>query len=310
MAAGAQQPALPVVGAFHGVSAVEWSRYIAGLRNGLSESGFVERRNVTIEFRWAEGQFDRLPGLAADLVGRKVAVIVAGGSVVAVRAAMEATQTIPIVFTTAVDPVAAGLVASLNRPGGNVTGITTFGIALAQKRLELMHEVIPTAAKVALLVNPNNAVVSQNDIQDVQTAAQRLGLEVIVLKAGSASEIEKAFSTAVQERANALFLSNEAFLVSQREQIAALALRYFLPASSHLREAVEAGFLMSYGSNQIDGFRQAGVYVGRILKGEKPADLPVTQPTTFELVINLKTAKTLGLEVPPTLLARADEVIE
>ena len=309
LAARAQQPAMPVVGALHGVSAVEWSAYIAGLRSGLSDAGLVEGRNVAIEFRWADGQFDRLPGLAADLVDRKVAVIVAGGSVVAVRAAMAATRTIPIVFTTAVDPVVTGLVASLNRPGGNATGITTSHTELEPKRLELLHELIPTAAKLALLVNSNNPGLAQAIIADMQTAARRLALEIIVLSAGTEHEIEKALANAVDQRAVALVIGGDAYLLSRCEQISALALRHAIPTMFPVREAAVAGGLMSYGSNQRDMYRQAG-YVDRILRGEKPADLPVQAPTKYELVINLKTAKALGLEVPTTLLARADEVIE
>jgi putative ABC transport system substrate-binding protein len=310
LAARAQQAAMPVIGALHGVSAAEWSDYIAGLRSGLSDAGLVEGRNVTIEFRWADGQFDRLPGLAADLVDRKVAVIVAGGSVVAVRAAMAATRTIPIVFTTAVDPVVTGLVASLNRPGGNATGITSSLTELEPKRLELLHELIPTAAKVALLVNPNNPGLAQAIIAGMQTAARRLALEIIVLSAGTEYEIEKALTNAVDQRAVALVIGGDAYLLSRREQISALALRHAIPTMFPLREGAVAGGLMSYGSNLRDMYRQAGVYVGRIIKGERPADLPVVQPTKFGLVINLKTAKALGLDIPATLLARADEVIE
>ena len=310
LAARGQQPAMPVIGALHGVSASEWSHYIAGLRSGLSDAGLVEGRNLTIEFRWADGQFDRLPGLAADLVDRKVAVIVAGGSVVAVRAAMAATRTIPIVFTTAVDPVVTGLVASLNRPGGNATGITSSLTELEPKRLELLHELIPTAAKVALLVNPNNPGLAQAIIAGMQTAARRLALKIIVLSAGTEYEIEKALANPVDQRAVALVIGGDAYLLSRREQMSALALRHAIPTMFPLREGAVAGGLMSYGSNLRDMYRQAGVYVGRIIKGERPADLPVVQPTKFELVINLKTAKALGLTIPPTVLAIADEVIE
>jgi putative ABC transport system substrate-binding protein len=283
---------------------------MAGFRRGLSESGFVEGRNVTIEYRWADGWFGRMPAMAADLVSRKVAVILVGGNFDGVRAAMAATQTIPIVFTTASNPVATGLVASLNRPGGNATGVTVLAGELGPKRLELLHELLPTASKIALLVNPNVPVISQDDIQSAQTAASCLGLEIIVVKAGSEDEIEKAFVTAAQQGASALQLGNDALFDGRREHIATLGLRHALPTVSLTRRAVAAGSLMSYGSNQTDIYREAGIYTGRILKGEKPADLPILQPTKFELVINLKTAKALGLTVPPSLLLRADEVIE
>jgi len=310
LAARAQQPALPVVGTLYGVSAAEWTDRMSGFRRGLGEAGFAEGRNVAIDYRWAEGQYNRLPAMAADLVGRKVAVVLSGGSDLATRAAMAATKTIPIVFTTAGDPVQQGFVASLNLPGGNVTGVTVFSRELGPKRLELMHELLPTANKIALLLNQNSPEESQLDIQSMQTPARTLGLEMIVIRAGTEQEIESAFATVVQQRADALFLGVEAYLSSRREQIAALALRHALPTISSSREAVLAGQLMSYSGSQTDMYRQAGVYVGRILKGEKSADLPVIQPTKFELVINLKTAKTLGLTVPASLLARADEVIE
>jgi putative tryptophan/tyrosine transport system substrate-binding protein len=310
LTARAQQIAMPVIGSLYGVSAAEWAEPMTGFRRGLSESGFVEGRNVAIEYRWADGQFDRMPAMAADLVSRKVAVILVGGNLDGVRAAIAATQTIPIVFTTASNPVATGLVASLNRPGANATGVTVIAAELGPKRLELLHEVLPTAKKIALLVNPKVPRVLQDDIQDAQAAAGGLGLEIIVVKGGSEDEIETAFATATQQRASALQVGDDAFLDSRRAQIAALGLRYALPTIALTRRAVAAGSLMSYGSNQMDVYRQAGIYVGRILKGEKPADLPVLQPTKFELVINLKTAKALGLTVPAMLLARADEVIE
>ena len=310
LAARAQQPAMPVIGTLNGVSAADWARYMAGFSRGLSETDFVERRNVVIDYRWAEGKYDRLPAMAADLVGRKVAVILTGGSDVATRAAITATQTVPIVFTTASDPVAVGFVASLNRPGGNATGVTLISTELGPKRLELLHEITPIASKIALLVNPNNPIMSQVEIQSTQTAARRLGLEIIVVNAGTENEIESAFATAVQKRAVAFNVATDAYLASRREQIAALALRHALPTITGPREAVAAGQLMSYGPNLADMYRQAGIYVGRILKGEKPADLPVQTPTKYELVVNLKTAKALGLDVPTSLLARADEVIE
>jgi ABC-type uncharacterized transport system substrate-binding protein len=310
LAGRAQQPAMPVIGALSGVAASAWTGNMAEFRRGLVETGFVEGRNVAIEYRWADGQFDRLPAMAADLVGRKVAVILAGGSVVSVESAMAATKTIPIVFTVTNDPVAAGFVASLNRPGGNVTGVTLIGIEVGQKRLELLHEILPSAARIALLVNQNNPVTRQDSIQSAQTASRRLGLEIIVVNAGSENEIEGAVTSAVRQRAAALFVGADAFLSSRQEQIAALALRHALPASATQREGVRAGMLMSYGSSNADMYRQVGIYLGRILKGEKPTDLPVTQPTRFALVINLKTAKALGLTIPESFLLRADEVIE
>ena len=248
--------------------------------------------------------------MAADLVSRKVSVILVGGNLDGVRATMAATSTIPIVFTTASNPVTTGLVASLNRPGGNATGVTVFAAELGPKRLALLHELLPTAKKIALLVNPKVPVVMEGDIQSAWTAARRLGLEMIVVRAGSENEIEEAFATAAQERASALQVGDDAFLDGRREKIAALGLRHALPTVSLTREAAAAGSLMSYGSNRLEVYRHAGIYVGRILKGEKPADLPVQQPTKFELVINLKTAKTLALEIPDRLLALADEVIE
>ncbi len=309
LVARAQQPALPVIGSLYGVSAAEWAGPMRGFRRGLSEAGFVEGRNVVIEYRWAEGQFDRMPAMAADLVSRKVAVVLIGGNLDGVRAMMAATQTIPIVFTTASDPVDTGLVASLSHPGANVTGVTVFASEIGPKRLELLHELLPTASKIALLVNPRVRLTLQDDIQNAEAAAPHLGLKIIVLKAASEDEIERAFAIAAQQT-NAVQLGTDAFFDSRREQVAALGLRYAVPTMALTRRAVAAGSLMSYGSNQSDVYRQAGIYVGRILKGEKPADLPVLQPSKFELVINLKTAKALGLTIPPSLLARADEVIE
>jgi putative tryptophan/tyrosine transport system substrate-binding protein len=308
LGARAEQRTMPVVGSLYGVSAAEWVGPMSGFRRGLSEVGFVESRNVVIEYRWAEGQFDRMPAMAADLVSQKVSVILVGGNLDGVRATMAATQTIPIVFTTASDPVATGLVASLNHPGGNVTGVTVFAAELGPKRLELLHDLLPTAREIALLVNPRVSTL-QSDIQNAETAARRLGLNVIVLKAASEDEIERAFAIAAQ-RAHAVQLGTDAFFDSRREQVAALGLRYTLPTMALTRRAVAAGSLIGYGSNQADGYRQAGIYVGRILKGEKPAELPVLQPSKFELAINLKTAKALGITVPPSLLAQADEVIE
>ena len=310
LVARVQQTAMPVIGVLYAVSAAEWANYMAGFRRGLNEAGFVEGQNVAIEYRWAEGQFDRLPAMASDLVGRKVAVILTGGGPSAIEAAMAATKTIPIVFTTGVDPVAAGLVVSLNRPGGNVTGITSFPTELGAKRLELLRELLPTASTIGLLVNPHNQAVSSQDIATVQAAARRLALNIIVIEAGAESEIEPAFVAAVGKRTAAILIGSDALFLGLRERIAAVGIRFAIPAVATTRESVVAGSLMSYGANVPDGYRQAGIYVGRILKGEKPADLPVVQPTKFELAINLKTARALGLTVPQSLLLRADEVIQ
>jgi putative ABC transport system substrate-binding protein len=310
LAARAQQPAMPVIGVLHGVSAAQWADRMVGFNRGLGEAGFAEGRNVAIEYRWAEGQFDRLPAMAADLASRKVAVICAGAGDVAIRAAMAATKTIPIVFTTASDPVRAGFVLSLGRPGGNVTGATFMGVELVAKRAELLHETLPGAARVALLVNPNNPGLMQDNIELSKLATQRLGLEMVVVKAGSENEIESAVVAAVQQQAHALSIGNDAYLSSLSRQVAFFALRHALPTMSESRDGVAAGLLMSYGPNQAETFRQAGLHVGRILKGEKPADLPVIQPTSFELFINLTTAKSLGLTIPLSLTGRADELIE
>jgi putative tryptophan/tyrosine transport system substrate-binding protein len=307
LAARAQQ--VPVIGVLYGVSAAEWTGPMAGFRRGLGEIGFVEGRNITIEYRWAEGQVDRMPAMGADLIDRKVAVILVGANLPGVRAIAAATKTIPIVFTTNTDPVAEGIVASLNRPGGNVTGVTGLGSELTPKRLELMHEVIPTASKFAVLVNPSNPVTEQDAIRGAQAAARRFGLEFIIIKASTENEIETAFATAIQETVAWLF-AEDAYFASRYDQIAALGLRHALPTMSGSRESAVAGTLMYYGANIADFYRQAGVYVGRILKGEKPADLPVVQPTRFDLVVNLKTAKAIGLTIPETFLVRADEVIE
>jgi putative ABC transport system substrate-binding protein len=310
LAARAQQSAMPVIGVLHGVSAAQWADRMVGFHQGLRETGYSEGRNVTIEYRWADGQFERLPTMAADLVSRKVAVICAGAGDVAIREAMAATKTIPVVFTTASDPVRAGFVVSLGRPGGNVTGTTFMGVELVAKRMELLHEVLPDAARIALLVNPNNPGLMQDNIRLSEAAVQRLGLEMVIVKAGSESEIESAIGAAVHQKASALSIGNDAYLSSRSRPIAAVALRHALPTMSESRDGVAGGLLMSYGPNQAETFRHAGVYVGRILKGEIPADLPVMQPTKFEFFINLTTAKALGIIIAPSLLARADEVIE
>jgi len=309
LAARAQQTAVPVIGVLYGVSAAEWAGPMAGFRAGLGEIGFVEGRNVAIEYRWADGRTERMPAMAADLVARKVAAILVGGSLPGVRSVMEATRTIPIVFTTNTDPVANGVVASLSRPGGNVTGVIGLGSELQPKKLEILHEMLPSATRFAVLVNPNNPVTMREGVQGAQSGARRLGLELVILKAGTAAEIEAAFLAAIEQRASAL-LGNDAYFESQRDQFAALGLRHRLPVTVGSRDSVMAGVLMSYGASIADFYRQAGVYVGRILKGEKPADLPVVQPTKFELTINLKTARAIGLAISPLLLARADEVIE
>jgi putative tryptophan/tyrosine transport system substrate-binding protein len=310
LAARAQQPAMPVIGALHAVSAAQWKERMAGFIRGLSENGFAEGRNVVIEYRWAEGQFDQLPAMAADLVSRKVAVLFVGGSDVAIRTAISATKTIPIIFATGSDPVDAGFVPSLARPRGNVTGISVLSAELMAKRLELLHELLPGASKIALLVNPNNLAVTQDAIQRSQDAARRLGLEIVVLKAGNDVEIESAIASAVQQRADALTIGNDGYLTSRSRQIAFFALRQGLPTMSNGRENVAAGILMSYGGSYADAFHKVGVYAARILKGEKPADLPVLQPTRFELFINLTTAKAIGLKIPESFLLRAGEVIE
>ena len=310
LAARAQQSAMPVIGVLHGVSAVQWADRMVGFHQGLRDTGYSEGRNVTIEYRWADGQFERLPTMAADLVSRKVAVICAGAGDVAIREAMAATKTIPVVFTTASDPVRAGFVVSLGRPGGNVTGTTFMGVELVAKRMELLHEVLPDVARIALLVNPNNPGLMEDNIRLSEAAVQRLGLEMVIVKAGSESEIESAIGAAVHQKASALSIGNDAYLSSRSRPIAAVALRHALPTMSESRDGVAGGLLMSYGPNQAETFRHAGVYVGRILKGEKPADLPVMQPTKFEFFINLTTAKALGIIIAPSLLARADEVIE
>ena len=310
LAARAQQATVPVIGVLHGVSAAQLTDRMAGFHRGLAEAGYAEGRNVAIEYRWAEGQFDRLPAMATDLVSRKVAVICAGASNVAIQAAIVATKSIPIVFTTASDPVSAGFVPSLGRPGGNVTGITFFGVELVGKRLELLREVLPGVTRIALLVNPNNPGLMKDNVQQSEAAVRRLGLEMVVVKAGSESEIESSVITAVQQQASVLSIGNDAYLSTRSRQIASFALRHALPTMTELREGVAAGLLMSYGPNQAESFRQAGLYVGRILKGEKPADLPVMQPTKFEFFLNLKTVKALGLTMPQSLLLRVDEMIE
>jgi putative ABC transport system substrate-binding protein len=307
LAARGQQPATPVVGFLSSRSAEDSARSVAAFRQALAEAGYVEGRNVTIEFRWAEGQFDRLPALAAELVGRRVDVLVAVGGNQAPRAAKAATSTIPIVFGTGEDPVKESLVPSINRPGANMTGATFFTSLLGAKRLGLLRELVPKAEVIALLINQNS---SQGQAKDVQEAARDLGQRVVVLNGGSDADIDAAFASLAQHQAGALLVGADPFFNVRRDRLIALAARHAVPAIYQFRDYPLAGGLMSYGASISDLYRQVGVYVGRILKGDKPADLPVMLPTKFELVINLKTAKALGLTVPDKLLALADEVIE
>ena len=309
LAARAQQPAMPVIGFLNAASADRYRPMVAAFRQGLQQSGYVEGQNVLIEYRWAEGQNNRLPALAADLVGRKVAVIAATTSSGAV-AAKAATTTIPVVFEVGADPVELGLVASLDRPGRNVTGVSNFSGLLAAKVFEFLHELMPNSRLIAVLVNPTSPNLARSTTKAMQAAGRALGQQIIVLNASTKDEIDAAFVALVQLRAGALAVGGDAFLNSRREQLVALAARHGVPAAYPWPEYVTAGGLMSYGPSLVDAYRQTGVYVGRVLKGAKPADLPVMQPTKFKLVINLKTAKALGLEIPSSILARADEVIE
>jgi putative ABC transport system substrate-binding protein len=308
LTARAQQPPMSVLGLLSAGTADGSTSYIAGLQSGLAENGYVEGRNITIDYRFAEGHFDRFPKMAAELVGRNVNVI-AAFSPAAALAAKTATTGIPIVFSIGSDPVKFGLVASFNHPGGNLTGVNFFANSLEAKRLVLFHELVPKAALLALLVNPNNADAAAQ-LDDLQAAAQTIGQKIIVQNARSEDEIGAAFATLLQRRAEALFVVTDAFLGSQRNQLVALAARHAIPTMYFSRDFADVGGLMSYGTSIVEAYRQTGVYVGKILKGAKPADLPVVQPTKFELVINLKTAKALGLDIPAQLLARADEVIE
>jgi putative tryptophan/tyrosine transport system substrate-binding protein len=309
LAARAQQPPMPVIGYLNNVSPESDASRLTGLRRGLSQTGYVEGRNLVIEYRWAGNQADRLPGLAADLAQLRVAVIVSPG-LVATLAAKASTTSIPIVFGLGNDPVQLGLVASLNRPGGNLTGFNAVGSELGAKGLALLHELVPSVATIGFLENPNNNPVSELMTRDVLAAARVIGVKVQILKAGTDREIDAAFVSLVQAQTGALFVGNDAFFNNRIEQLVALAARHAIPTMYAFREFVVAGGLISYGSSLIETYRQVGLYAGRILKGEKPADLPVQQITKLELIINLKTAKTLGLEVPDRLLALADEVIE
>jgi putative tryptophan/tyrosine transport system substrate-binding protein len=303
-----QQPAMPVIGFLSGGSPESVTPALAGFREGLQEAGVVEGRSAAIEARWARGQFDRLPGLATDLIGRRVAVIVTS-TLPAALAAKAATPTIPIVFVIGEDPVEVGLVQTLNRPGGNVTGLSNFMNLLGAKRLELLAETVPNANALAILVNQNNPN-AELDSRNLRAAAQALGRRMEVLKAASEGELETAFTAIAEQRLGALFVNIDSFFAAHADQVVALAARHRVPASYPLRHFVAAGGLMSYDANFVDAFRRAGIYASRILKGEKPADLPVLQPTRFQLAVNLKTAKALGLDLPPKLLALADEVIE
>ena len=309
LAARAQQPAMPMIGFLNGASPVPFAFFVAAFRQGLGEAGYVEGRNVAVEYRWGEGQNDRLPALAADLVGRQVAVIAATGGNAAALAAKTATTKIPIVFSGGGDPVRLGLVASLSRPGGNATGVNMFTSALEPKRLGLLRELVPSAALIAVLVNPNSPNF-ETQLKDLQEAARAAGQQIHILHASSEGELDTAFVTLTQLQAEAALIGSDPFFNSRRDHIVALAARYAIPAIYEWREFAAAGGLMSYGTDLAEAYRQVGIYTGRILKGDKPADLPVMQSIKFDFVINLKTAKALGLDVPPGLSARADEIIE
>lgn len=308
-AARAQQTT-PVIGFLHAGSFGPSAEQVQGFLEGLRESGYVERQNVTIDYRWADGRYERLPELAISLVGRSVAILVAGGGPAAAHAAKGATTTIPIVFISGDDPVKRGLVASLNRPGGNITGSVFFNTALVGKRLALLHDLVPSAKTCAYLTNPNNPEESEPETRDAQAAARLLGIELHVLLARNADEIDAAFAKMGEMRAQMLVIASDPFLFSRREQIATLARRAVLPVAATTREYVSAGLLASYGNSIPEAYRQAGLYAGRILKGAKPADLPVFQSTKFTMAINLQTAKSLGIVIPANVLALADEVIE
>ena len=310
LAAVAQQPALPVIGFLGSASSDLWANYVRAFQQGLGETGYVEGRNVAIDYRWTEGRNERMSGLIADLLHRPVSVIAVPGSTPAALAAKAASTTVPIVFAIASDPVQLGLVASLNRPGGNVTGVVTLNVEIAPKRLELLHELLPTATSFALLVNPANPALAEPVSERVQAAARTLGMKLHVLHASSEPELDAVYAAVARLQAAGLVVGPDPFFNSRIEQLAALTSRQALPAVYQWREFTAAGGLLSYGSSITDVYRQAGIYTGRILKGEKPADLPVEQTTKVELFINLKAAKALGVTVPTALLVRADEVIE
>ena len=306
----AQQPALPVVGFLNPRSLEASARNVAAFRKGLNETGYVEGQNVTVEYHYLEGQYDRLPALMADLVRRQVAVIATPGNTPAALAAKAATATIPIVFGVGEDPVRLGLVASLARPGGNATGVNIFSQEVTAKRLRLLHDLVPKAVRIAVLVNPTDASIAEYTIQDVQEAAPTIGLQTQIYNASTIGEIDAAFATFARERPDALFVAPDGFFAGRGVQLVTLTARDKIPASFSTRDIVAVGGLMSYGTDIADSFRQVGVYTGTILKGAKPADLPVLQSTKFEFAINLKTARALGIDVPPSMLAIADEVIE
>ncbi|MGA8695671.1 MAG: ABC transporter substrate-binding protein [Xanthobacteraceae bacterium] len=309
LAARAQQSAMPVIGFVNAASAKGYAPLLSAFLKGLSEAGFVDGRNVSIEYRWAEGRVDQLPAMVADLVHRRVAVIAAMGTPAAL-AARAATTTIPTVFETAADPVRVGLVASLNRPGGNVTGVTSLLVVVGSKRLELLHELVPTARVMALLVNPANPTLAEINSKEMQAAAHTLGLELHVLNASTEGDFDAVFTNLLQLSAGGLVISPDPFFTSRSEQLAALTIRHAVPTIHYNPEFAAAGGLLSYGEGSADAYRQAGNYTGRVLRGEKPADLPVQQATKVELHINLKTAKALGITFPESILQRADEVIE
>jgi putative tryptophan/tyrosine transport system substrate-binding protein len=309
LAARAKQPSLPKIGVLCSKSPSEEARFLARFREGLNEIGYVEGHNVAIEYRWAENQNDRLPALAADLVRGQVAVIATPGSHPATLAAKAATTTIPIVFTTSGDPIALGLVAHLSRPGGNMTGVTSMGVELGPKQLEVLHELVPTATTMALLINPGSPAIAESTTKQVQAAARTLGLNLQVVHASTELDFDTVFATLIQ-RAGGLVIGPDAFFTARAEELGALALRHRVPAIYQYPEFTAAGGLMSYGASLMAMYRQAGVYVGLILKGEKPGDLPVRQSTRVELIVNLKTARALGLTVPLLLLGRADEIME